>query len=339
MEAIQENISLLSFNTFGIDAKARYFTTINTLDEAVSLFETSLFKQKHLFLGGGSNILFTRDFDGLVCKVNLKGIEKVVEHREGLTIKVSAGEQWHQVVRYCVEQDWGGIENLSLIPGTTGASPIQNIGAYGLEIKDVIHSVEALDIETGELKVFDAPSCQFGYRESIFKLDLKNKFLIVSVSLNLTKHHHNLTLGYEALHNELIKKGIVHPSVRDISDTVMDIRQQKLPNPALIGNAGSFFKNPIIDLKSWENLKKNFPSIPGYPEAGNKIKVPAAWLIEQCGWKGKTVGPVGVHKNQALVLVNYGQGCGEDILRLAMDIIASVKEKFDIPLQPEVNII
>jgi UDP-N-acetylmuramate dehydrogenase len=292
-----------------------------------------------LILGGGSNILFTKNFDGLVIKNELSGIQIISEDDEKVRIKVGAGENWHQFVMFCVGRNYGGVENLSLIPGTVGAAPMQNIGAYGVEVKNCINEVRAVDLSSTEEVVFTNDECKFGYRESIFKHQAKDKYFISSVTLTLTKKNHHFHLEYGAIQDTLKQLGATEPSIKWISDAVIHIRRSKLPDPAVTGNAGSFFKNPSIPNFSYEILKKQFPNIPGYPEADEMTKVPAGWLIEQCGWKGKTINNVGVHPLQALVLVHYGGDKGQNVWELAMQIQSSVKEKFQITLQPEVNII
>jgi len=337
---ILENVDLQSLNTFGIDVLGSKFTTITSVKEAQALFLSPLFKNsKHLILGGGSNVLFTKNFEGLIVKVELRGIETLTEDDNTVTLKVGAGEIWHQFVLHCVERNWGGVENLSLIPGTVGAAPIQNIGAYGVEIKGIIVGVEGVEINTGKVTTFSNAECKFGYRDSIFKQNAKGKYLISSITLKLTKKNHQLNTSYGAIEETLKQRGILHPTVKDISDAVIHIRRSKLPDPEVIGNAGSFFKNPTIEVKLYESIKKDHPSFPSYPSGDGLVKIPAAWLIEQCGWKGKTFDAIGVHKNQALVLVNYGGGDGNQIWQLALDIKASVQQKFDINLQPEVNVI
>jgi UDP-N-acetylmuramate dehydrogenase len=338
--SIQEQIDLLPYNTFHISAKAKYFTPIQSVEEFQQLIKSPTYKQeKHLILGGGSNLLLTRDFDGLVIKVDIKGIEVVAQDSTSVTVKAGAGEVWHDLVAHCVEQDWGGIENLSLIPGTVGAAPMQNIGAYGVEIKEVIKNVEAIDMISGQVKVFTNRECAFDYRESVFKQKLKGKYFISSVTLTLTKKNHRFNTSYGAIETTLQQHEVHQLSVRAISDAVIVIRQQKLPDPKVIGNAGSFFKNPTITQEHYEKLKNTYPEIPGYPIVNQQVKVPAAWLIEKCDWKGKTFDNIGVHANQALVLVNYGGGTGEKIWELASKILSSVKEKFDVQLQPEVNVV
>ncbi len=340
MIAVKENVDLLPFNTFRIHTKARYWVTVTSVSDAQALFKSYLFKKhRTLILGGGSNILLTKDFEGLVVKNEIEGIDVVGEEQADLKLKVGSGENWHSLVMYCVDHNLGGIENLSLIPGTVGAAPMQNIGAYGVEIKEVIHNVEAIEIETGTLKVFNREECQFGYRESVFKQRLKDKYFISSITLSLTKKDHLFNVTYGALKDVLKEKNVKELTIRAISDAVIHIRKNKLPDPLLIGNAGSFFKNPSVEIPLFETLKKKYPEIPSFPGENNLIKIPAAWLIEQCGWKGKTLENIGVHKHQALVLVNYGKGEGKKIWQLAMDIQSSVKEKFNILLQPEVNVI
>ena len=335
---IQENISLKPFTTFGIDKKAKLFTTVETLDELKAALLAAKEKQLPVFiLGGGSNILLTRDIDGLVIKLEIKGINLVKEDGDQLWVEVGAGEMWHELVLHSIAQDWAGLENLSLIPGTVGASPMQNIGAYGVEIKDVFDSLQAMHRETLEMQSFNAEACQFGYRESVFKQTFKDQFVITSVTFRLSKTP-NFHLEYGAIREVLAANGIDQPSIRAISDAVIQIRQSKLPDPKEIGNAGSFFKNPTIPNAQFDALKASYPSIPGYPSAEG-VKVAAGWLIEQTGWKGKRIGEVGVHAKQALVLVNYGGGTGEEIKKLSEQIQASVYDKFGVQLQAEVNFI
>ena len=340
MIRIEENISLRPYNTFGIEANARHLCRIRSEDQLIELIDTPVYKNEpHLILGGGSNVLFTKDYTGLVIKVDLKGIRIEKETDETIVLNIKSGEVWHELVMYCVHHGWGGIENLSLIPGTVGAAPIQNIGAYGVEIKEVIQNVEGIDLITGERKTFNNHECHFGYRESIFKYQLKENFFISSVTLSLTKKNHQFNTSYGAITDTLKAMNITHPTLKSISDAVIHIRRNKLPDPSLIGNAGSFFKNPTISLSHYENLKSSYPKIPGYPSVNQEVKVPAGWLIEQCDWKGKRINNIGVHTQQALVLVNYGDGKGEEIFQLAMQILSSVKEKFNIILTPEVNLI
>lgn len=340
MITIRENIDLFPYNTFGIHAIARYFMVVRSVEEARHVFRSEQFRTNaHLILGGGSNILLTKDFDGIVVKNEISGIEHVSESDSTVDLKVGSGENWHRLVMYCVERGLGGVENLSLIPGTVGAAPMQNIGAYGVEIREVIREVEAIEIETGTIRRFTRDECAFGYRESIFKQELRNRFFISSITLSLTRTAHHFKVSYGAIKDVLAEKGITDLSIGAISDAVIEIRRRKLPDPAVIGNAGSFFKNPSIDEASFALLKTNYPTIPSFPGENHLVKIPAAWLIEQCGWKGRTFDNIGVHKHQALVLVNYGHGEGEKIWELAMKIQSSVKEKFNIHLQPEVNVI
>lgn len=340
MTQIEENKDLRALNTFGFRVKAKFFTTIHSKEELHELIHSDLYqREERLILGGGSNILFKRDYDGLVIKVDLKGITVVSQTEDSLLLQVASGEVWHELVLHCVKNNWGGIENLSLIPGLVGAAPIQNIGAYGTEIKNMITQVEAIDLKTGLTKLFTNEECCFGYRESVFKNALREKYFISSITLTLTKKNHRLNTSYGAIHETLSSMNIEQPTIKSISDAVIAIRQSKLPDPRVIGNAGSFFKNPSITVNHYQSLQKNNTTIPSYPSANQEVKVPAGWLIEQCGWKGKKINHVGVHPKQALVLVNYGDGKGEDVFDLALKIASSVKEKFNIELTPEVNII
>ena len=337
---IQKNVSLKSFNTFGINVKTAYFSEVRTIEELLVFLQENkkVLYEPLLILGGGSNVLFTKDFPGIVLRNNIHGIQVIREDESNAWVQVGAGENWHTFVLHCIGLGYGGIENLSLIPGTVGAAPMQNIGAYGVEIKDVFEQLEAIHIETGELSYFTNDDCRFGYRESIFKNIYKDKFIITSVTLRLSKRP-VINTSYGAIEQTLQSMGITSPSIHDVSNAVIHIRQSKLPNPAAIGNAGSFFKNPVIEKTVYENLKAKYPEIPGYEVSPHKMKVPAGWLIEQCGWKGKRFGDVGVHKNQALVLVNYGNAAGEAVKELAFEIRDSVIEHFGIKLTPEVNII
>ena len=340
MMTVSENVDLFAFNTFGIHAKARYLVTVSTVEDAAKVFVSDLFSRvPRLILGGGSNILLTGDFDGLVIKNEIRGIKTVAEDEQTVALKIGSGENWHALVMHCVDRDLGGIENLSLIPGTVGAAPMQNIGAYGVEIREVIQSVETMEIETGVIRNFSREECAFGYRESVFKQHLKDKYFISSITLGLTRKNHRFNVSYGAIREVLEEKNVKDLSIRAISDAVIGIRKKKLPDPLLIGNAGSFFKNPSVDRRTFEAIRENYPAVPSFPGENNLVKIPAAWLIEQCGWKGKTLDNIGVHKHQALVLVNYGNGEGKRIWQLAMDIQSSVMEKFSIQLQPEVNVI
>jgi UDP-N-acetylmuramate dehydrogenase len=337
MLQIHQNISLKNFNTFGIDAYAKFFVEINHKEELVELFKDPKWhdETQRLILGGGSNMLFTQNFDGLVIKINIRGIEHRINHEE-VIVESGAGEIWNDLVNYCVDWGFAGMENLSLIPGSVGASPVQNIGAYGIELKDVFESCEAFEIASGEFNHFDKISCQFDYRESIFKQKLKGKYIITSVKFKLSTQP-NLNISYGAIEEELKKREIHQPSIKDISKVVSAIRVSKLPDPSTIGNAGSFFKNPVLQKNEFDLLHQKFPDIAHYI-TNNGIKLAAGWLIEQCGWKGKVVGNTGTWKNQALVLVNHGNATGNEIYNLSQNIIDSVKTKFGVNLEREVNI-
>ncbi len=333
---IQENISLKEYNTFGIDVNAKRFVSITSVYQLQQLIK----EEKDIFLiSGGSNMLLTKDIETLVVHINFKGISIDQQNHNDVYITVNAGENWHEFVLWCVSLNYGGLENLSLIPGNVGTCPIQNIGAYGVEVKDTITKVEAIEIKTGKLVSFSAEECQFGYRNSIFKNKAKGKYILTSVSFKLTKNNHKLNTSYGAIESELSSKGITNPTIKDISDAVITIRQSKLPDPKEIGNSGSFFKNPVISKEHFEKLQKNYPSIPSYVISDTEIKVPAGWLIEQSGFKGKRFGNYGVHEKQALVLVNYGDASGKEIYELAQKIQRTIKDTFDIDLEIEVNII
>lgn len=333
---IQENISLKPFNTFGIDVTAKHFRAFGSVSELRELLDKP--RKNLLILGGGSNVLFTKNFDGLVLKNDIQGIETIKEDEDFTYVKAGAGVVWHQFVLEMIHQNLSGIENLSLIPGSVGASPMQNIGAYGVEIKDVFESLEAYHIQSGKVKTFSNEECNFGYRESVFKKELKNQYIITSVTFRLNKKH-VLNTNYGAIQSELDKMGVTEPSIRDISNAVIAIRQSKLPDPKEIGNAGSFFKNPIISNELMERIKSKHPSLPNYPVDDSTTKVAAGWLIEQSGWKGKTFSNFGVHDKQALVLVNHGGCRGKDIFDLSNKIIEDVNQKFGIQLEREVNIL
>ena len=335
---IEKNVSLKPYNTFGIDAKASTYCNISNLE---GLKEVLALKKNEplFFLGGGSNMLLTKDIEALVLHLNLRGIEILHETDNKVQIKAMAGENWHEFVLWCLERDYGGVENMSLIPGNIGTAPIQNIGAYGVELKDVFVSCNAIDIHSGEIKTFSKSDCKFDYRESIFKQDLKGKFIITSVILELTKTNHELHMDYGAIKQQLEASKILTPTIQDISNAVITIRQSKLPDPKEIGNSGSFFKNPVITSYEFEKLNENFPEIPSYKVSENTIKVPAGWLIEKAGFKGKRFGDYGVHNKQALVLVNYNNAKGQDIYELAQLIQKTVKRIFNITIETEVNII
>ena len=337
MGRFQENVQLQNFNTFGLEATASAFDTFKSVDQLKSALEKKG-DLPLLVLGGGSNILLTQNFKGLVVKNELKGIEVIQEDSAHVWVEVQAGENWHEFVLTAIDNGWAGIENMSLIPGTMGAAPMQNIGAYGVEIKNVFESLKALEISTLEIREFSNAECQFGYRESIFKKEAKGKYIITSVVLKLNKTP-EFNISYGDIKNTLEEMGVTDLSIKAVSDAVIQIRQSKLPDPAKIGNSGSFFKNPEVDKIDHEGLKAEFPNIPGYELPNKRVKIPAAWLIDQAGWKGKTFGKIGVHKKQPLVLVNYGGGKGVDIRDLAFKIKDSVSAKFGIELTPEVNII
>ncbi len=337
---VEENVNLAPYNTFGVAEHTRWLTRISHDGQITELLNHRLFNtQPRLILGGGSNLLFTRSYQGLVIRVEIKGIEQVHADNEHIWLRVGAGENWHELVMKCVAANYGGVENLALIPGTAGAAPVQNIGAYGAELSEVLHAVEGYNLLTGEKQTLTATECRLGYRDSLFKHELKDKFLISSITLRLTTAHHRIRTSYGVLADMLKGQKITHPRLHDISQAVIRIRLSKLPDPAQLGNAGSFFKNPVIAKKHYEELKEKHPDIPGFDVDNEHIKIPAAWLIEQCGWKGKRNGNAGVHVHQPLVLVNYGGASGMEILKLAMDIRQSVADRFDVELQPEVSII
>lgn len=336
---IIDNVSLKPYNTFGIEATAAIFAEMHTLQDIQVFLNTDKYKGKPLLiLGGGSNILFTHDVEGIVVKISTKGIMKITETDEHVFLNVQAGVDWNEFVDYCLNNDLGGVENLALIPGNVGSSPIQNIGAYGAEVKDVIESVEVVDMQTIQMFELTNDECKFGYRNSIFKNELKGKVIIVSVTFKMNKIH-KLNLEYGALKQELKDRKITKPTIQDIAKAVSDIRRCKLPDPKKIGNSGSFFKNPSISNKEFAKLKSKFPDIPSYTQADNTFKIPAGWLIEQCGWKGHREGDTGVHAQQALVLVNYDNATGKQILALVKKIQKSVKDKFAVELEMEVNVV
>lgn len=342
---IEEHVSLKPYNTFGIPARARYFLPVRNLETL-----RAALKRKDLpdpfILSGGSNILLKGDIDALVLYMDTRGKEVVWEDDNRIRLKVMGGEPWHALVLWTLDQGYGGLENLSLIPGKTGTAPIQNIGAYGVELKDVFHSCEAIRLSDGHLEVFDKEACGFGYRDSVFKGAAKGKYLIWSVTLELTRSRHNIRTDYGAIRAELEAMDIREPGPGEVSRAVIAIRNRKLPDPAKLGNSGSFFKNPVIPRAQFERLKASFPDLPGYPatlpgETGtvSGVKVPAGWLIDALGLKGTRRGDAGIHKHQALVLVNYGHASGADIANLAKEVQHAVMERFAIRLEPEVNIV
>ncbi len=336
----QANFDLKSYNTFGISAKCSFFGTFSSVEELKSsLTEVKRLNLPLMILGGGSNILLTKDYHGIVLRNEIKGFAIINETENQVIVKSGAGEVWHEFVMKCLDHNLAGIENLSLIPGSVGASPMQNIGAYGVEIKDVFHRLEALHIESGEIHLFDKSGCRFGYRESVFKRELKDQYVITSVEFELQKNA-RVNTSYGAINEELANKKITKPTIKDVSDAVIAIRQSKLPDPKVIGNAGSFFKNPVIDIELAKKILLEYPEMPNYPDRSNsnQTKLAAGWLIEQAGFKGKRIENYGVHTKQALVLVNYGGSEGKDIYNLSSDILAAVKEKFGVDLEREVNI-
>ena len=329
--------SLKAYNTFGIDVKAQDFISVSSLSELQSVLE----KHQHeeiFVLGGGSNMLLTQDIQKTVVHINLKGIQIVKQDENYVWVEAQAGENWHQFVLWTLKNDFGGIENLSLIPGNIGSAPIQNIGAYGVELKDVFDSCKAINIKTQEIKTFTLSQCKFGYRESVFKSSEKGKYIILSVTLKLTKKNHKISTSYGVIANELQKMEIYNPTIQDISKAVISIRQSKLPDPKEIGNSGSFFKNPVVTRETFKKVQKQYPEMPFYEISENEIKIPAGWLIETAEFKGKRFGDAGVHQKQALVLVNYGNATGKEIYDLAKTIQKTILDKFGIEIEMEVNV-
>jgi UDP-N-acetylmuramate dehydrogenase len=335
---IHKNFSLKKYNTFGIEAKAGQFVSVQSVDELIKVLNENPTTKKFI-LGGGSNMLLTQDINALVIHLDLKGKKIIDENDDFVWVESQAGENWHEFVIWTIDQNFGGLENLSLIPGNVGTTPIQNIGAYGVEIKDTFVLCEAIHIETQELMIFTNEKCKFGYRESIFKNEVKDEFIITSVVFKLTKKNHKLNTSYGAIETELEKQHITNPTLKDVSDAVISIRQSKLPDPKELGNSGSFFKNPVILKTDFEKIQQKFPEMPHYVVSETEVKVPAGWLIEQAGFKGKRFGDAGIHKNQALVLVNYGNATGQEILAVAKDIQATIEATFSISIETEVNII
>lgn len=335
---ILRNYSLKNYNTFGIDVNADSFISVENIEDLKSILRKT-YSSEILLLGGGSNMLLTGDVHKMVIHLNLQGKEIISEDENEVLVKAMAGENWHQFVLWTLEQDFGGLQNLSLIPGNVGTAPIQNIGAYGVELKDHFVSCTALHIQTLQEKEFTLENCKFGYRNSVFKNELKGQYVITSVTFRLSKNQHELSTNYGAIQSELEHSNIASPGIRDISDAVIRIRQSKLPDPRKLGNSGSFFKNPVISSEEFKDLQKKFPEIPFYEVSEEEIKIPAGWLIEHTGLKGYRKGDAGVHEKQALVLVNYGSASGEDILELAKHVQQKVKEIFGIEIEPEVNII
>lgn len=336
---IQENFHLQNHNAFGIDVSCRYFAEVSSAKDFETLKKDKKYSEsKKLVMGGGSNLLFTKDFDGIVLHNRFEGIGVISVDEDYAFVKAGAGEIWHELVLYCIGKNFGGVENLSLIPGYVGAAPIQNIGAYGEELKNVFHSLTAIDLASGEQKVFSIDECRFGYRDSIFKREAKNQYIITDVTLRLKKHP-VINTTYGAIEKELEHMKISSPTIRDVSNVVIKIRTSKLPDPKQIGNCGSFFKNPTIPIEKYDRLQQVFPDLVAYPAPGNAMKISAGWMIEKCGWKGKRVGNVGMHKDQALVLVNYGGATGRELLQHAAEVQKSVKENFGIIMEAEVNVL
>ncbi len=336
---MQFNQSLKQYNTFGINVNATAFVDITSTDQLKQVIQQNNNKLPLFVLSGGSNMLLTKDVDALVLHLNTKGIEVVNEDSDFVWIEAQAGEIWHDFVLCTIDKNLGGLENLSLIPGKVGSSPIQNIGAYGVEIKDTFHSLTALNLKTLEIETFSNTDCEFGYRESVFKNKFKDKYIITSVTFKLKKAPHILQTSYGAIQQELETQNISNPTIKDVSNAVIAIRQSKLPDPKEIGNSGSFFKNPVIDKSFYESLLEKNPDIPNYPVNDSQVKVPAGWLIEQSGLKGYRKGDAGVHTKQALVLVNYGNATGKELINLAKYVQDTVLQKFGISINPEVNII
>lgn len=336
---VQQNVSLKPYNTFGLDANAGYLAIVDSIDDLDEIYQTGRFRsQKKMILGGGSNVLFTRGFTGVVAKNEIRGLHIQNETEEEVLVSVGAGENWHQFVLWCVERGFGGVENLSLIPGTVGAAPMQNIGAYGVELKEVFHSLEAYEIKSGKNVSFFKEDCKFDYRFSIFKGELRDEFVITKVFFKLSKKP-VFNVSYGALKETLENMGVGELTLKNVSQAVINIRQSKLPDPIEIGNAGSFFKNPVIEKLHFEALEAQFEDIKHYPIDDESVKVPAGWLIEKAGWKGYRDGDIGVHAEQALVLVNHGAGRGKDIFKLSNEIKKSIQGKFGIELEREVNVI
>ena len=336
---VLENYSLKTLNTFGLDIKTRWFAEINSVESLQALLKDQRFQSvPKMILGGGSNILFKDDFDGLIIHNRIDFVKIISEDENYIIISAGAGMSWHSFVLYTIDHNYPGLENLSLIPGCVGAAPIQNIGAYGVEIKNTFHQLNALNMTDGSLRTFTAEDCRFGYRDSIFKQEERNRYVIVDVTFRLTKNA-SLNTTYGTIEEQLKIMNISHPTIRDISNAVIAIRKSKLPDPEIIGNAGSFFKNPKVPIHFYNNLKENYPAIVGYPSSSGNYKLAAGWLIEQCGWKGKRIANTGMHERQALVLINYGGATGKELIAHAELVQKSVLEKFGVDLEMEVNII
>jgi UDP-N-acetylmuramate dehydrogenase len=335
---MQSNFSLKSFNTFGIEAKAKNFVAVHSLDELKTVLAEHTAEPKFI-LGGGSNMLLTQDIEALVIHIDLKGKRILKEDDDFVWVESMAGENWHEFVLWTIDQNFGGLENMSLIPGNVGTTPVQNIGAYGTEIKDTFVSCDAMKIDDQTMRTFSKEDCRFGYRESIFKQEAKDQYIITSVVFKLTKRNHNINTSYGDITKELAEKNVIVPTLKDVSNAVIAIRQSKLPDPKVLGNSGSFFKNPVISRSHFEKVQAQFPEIKFFEVSPTEVKVPAGWLIEQAGYKGFRKGDAGVHKNQALVLVNYGSATGQDILALSREVQQAVFDKYSIAIEAEVNVI
>lgn len=335
---IQSNFSLKNYNTFGIEANAKQFVAVHSIVELKTVLAENQ-SQKKFILGGGSNMLLTQDIDALVIHIDLKGKKIIEENEDFAWVESQAGENWHEFVLWTIDQNLGGLENMSLIPGNVGTTPVQNIGAYGTEIKDTFVSCEAMKIDSQEMKTFTNADCHFGYRESVFKNEIKDQYIITSVVFKLTKQNHKINTSYGDILSELEKKNIINPTIKEVSNAVIAIRNTKLPNPKDLGNSGSFFKNPILLKADFEKIHVKFPEMKFYEISETEVKVPAGWLIEQAGFKGKRFGDAGIHKNQALVLVNYGNATGQEILNVSKDIQKTIFETFGIHIEAEVNVI
>ncbi|WP_396194154.1 UDP-N-acetylmuramate dehydrogenase [Flavobacterium sp.] len=335
---IQPNFSLKAFNTFGIEAKAKSFVAVHTLDELKTVLANNTAEKKFI-LGGGSNMLLTQDIDALVIHIDLKGKKIIEEDNDFVWVESMAGENWHEFVLWTIDQNFGGLENMSLIPGNVGTTPVQNIGAYGTEIKDTFVSCEAMKIDNQSMRTFSKEDCRFGYRESIFKQEIKNQYIITSVVFKLTKRNHKINTSYGDILKELELQKVTVPTLKDVSNAVIAIRQSKLPDPKILGNSGSFFKNPVISRSHFEKVQAQYPEIKFFDVSPTEVKVPAGWLIEQAGYKGFRKGDAGVHKNQALVLVNYGSATGQEIVALSREVQQAVFDKYGIAIEAEVNVI
>ena len=335
---IQHHFSLKNYNTFGIEAKAKQFVAVHSTEELKYILEQRKAEKKFI-LGGGSNMLLTKDIDALVIHIDLKGKKIIDENDDYVWVESQAGENWHEFVLWTIDQDFGGLENMSLIPGNVGTTPVQNIGAYGTEIKDTFISCQVITIENQEIKTFSKEECNFGYRESIFKNDVKDQYIITSVVFKLTKKNHKINTSYGDIVAELAKNNKTEPTLKDVSNAVINIRRSKLPDPKELGNSGSFFKNPILLTSDFQKIQHQFPEMKDYEVSETEVKVPAGWLIEQAGFKGKRFGDAGIHKNQALVLVNYGNATGAEILNVSKNIQETIFKKFGINIETEVNVI